>query len=271
VVVRDGEAMTLSADRVVLAAGTYGSPAILLRSGIGDPEELVGLGVEVRIGLPAVGRNLVNHWTTRVAVDPGAALAAAIAEEAAADGVHAAGTVAKASSSLCDDGSWDTHVFTICWRLADGSHLVRLNAAALRPHSRGSLTLASLDPEAAPRIAHNALTDAAGHDARVLADGLRSALAILATPSIQATGARVAAPLDTAPAALAAYVAESLGCYYHPVGTCAIGSVVDGLGAVYGADDLFVADASVMPEIPRANTHLSVLALAERLAEELAG
>ena len=54
--------------------------------------------------------------------------------------------------------------------------------------------------------------------------------------------------------------------FFHPVGTCAIGCVVDGNGAVYGLDGLFVADASIMPTIPRANTNLSTLALAERLA-----
>ena len=54
--------------------------------------------------------------------------------------------------------------------------------------------------------------------------------------------------------------------FFHPVGTCAIGRVVNGEGAVYGVDALFVADASIMPTIPRANTNLSVLAVAERLA-----
>ena len=62
------------------------------------------------------------------------------------------------------------------------------------------------------------------------------------------------------------HVRATLGCYYHPVGTCAIGRVVDGEGAIYGLDGLFVTDASIMPTIPRANTNLSVLAVAERLA-----
>jgi choline dehydrogenase len=59
--------------------------------------------------------------------------------------------------------------------------------------------------------------------------------------------------------------------FFHPVSTCAIGRVVDGDGRVYGIEGLFVADASIMPTIPRANTNLSTLALAERLAESIAG
>jgi choline dehydrogenase len=57
--------------------------------------------------------------------------------------------------------------------------------------------------------------------------------------------------------------------FFHPVGTCAIGSVVDGDGRVYGIEGLSVADAAIMPSIPRANTNLSTIALAERLAERM--
>ena len=62
---------------------------------------------------------------------------------------------------------------------------------------------------------------------------------------------------------------EAARGFFHPVGTCAIGSVVDGDGRVYGCEGLSVADASVMPTIPRANTNLSTIALAERLSERL--
>ena len=65
------------------------------------------------------------------------------------------------------------------------------------------------------------------------------------------------------------HVEASARGFFHPVGTCAIGSVVDGGGRVLGLDGLVVADASIMPTIPRANTNLSTLALAERLAERI--
>jgi choline dehydrogenase-like flavoprotein len=66
-------------------------------------------------------------------------------------------------------------------------------------------------------------------------------------------------------------VREASRGFFHPVATCAIGRVVDGDGRVYGFDDLFVADASIMPTIPRANTNLSTIALAERLAQNIGG
>jgi choline dehydrogenase len=62
---------------------------------------------------------------------------------------------------------------------------------------------------------------------------------------------------------------STLGIYFHPVGTCAVASVVDLDGRVRGVENLCVADASVMPSIPRANTHLTTLAIAEKLAETI--
>jgi choline dehydrogenase len=232
VIVRDGEAITLHAHQVVLTAGAYGTPAVLMRSGVGDPAELNRLGIEPRVNLAGVGGNLTNHWTTRVAVEPGPKLAAMIHAEHVADGVHAVGTVAKAASSLCEDGVWDLHLYTICWRAAESEHSLRLNASVLRPQSCGRVTLTSQRPDVAPLIDHNALSDPAGHDLRALRDALRQALAILDTPAVRATGSRISAPVERSDDALATYAAESLGCYYHPVGTCAIGTVVDGGGAV---------------------------------------
>ena len=104
----------------------------------------------------------------------------------------------------------------------------------------------------------------------MLVDGLGQARRIAASPAAgRDRRAREEAPGPLAGEALETYVHESLGCYYHPVGTCAIGSVVAGDGAVLGCEGLYVADASLMPSIPRANTHLTVLAAAERLAAGL--
>jgi choline dehydrogenase-like flavoprotein len=65
-------------------------------------------------------------------------------------------------------------------------------------------------------------------------------------------------------------VRETIRNYFHPAGTCGIGAVVDGDGHVYGIEGILVADASVMPTIPRANTNLSTAAIAERIAAGLA-
>jgi choline dehydrogenase len=274
-VVRDGERHLIEAGRTLLCAGAYGSPAILLRSGVGPAGDLRRLGIDAVVDLPGVGANLQNHWNARVMVDPGPELARRIAAEAAGPGVHMGGTLVKAASELCEPGMWDMHLFAVCWGLRDenarptGDHVLRIATSVLRPRSVGRVSLASPDPEHAPAIDHQPLTDEDGADLRILADGISQAARIASAPSLGELGATVEAPTETTEEALREHVRASLGCYFHPVGTCALGSVVDGTGTVYGIEGAYVADCSIMPAIPRANTHLSALAVAERLADRL--
>jgi choline dehydrogenase-like flavoprotein len=110
-------------------------------------------------------------------------------------------------------------------------------------------------------IDHGFLSDPA--DADVLVDGIA-----LARRLTQAAGA----PLELRPGSAAdppGYVRANVRGIFHPVATCALGTVVDRHGRVLGVDGLVVADASIIPTIPRANTNLSVVAVAERLAESL--
>ena len=274
-VLRDGHRSLIEAGRTLLCAGAYGSPAVLLRSGIGPSAGLARLGIDPVVDLPAVGENLQNHWTARAMVDPGAELRRRVDEEAAAGGVHMAGTVVKAASSRCEPGLWDLHLFAIAWGVRDeegratGERVFRIATSVLRPVSAGRVTLASADPTAAPVIDHRPLSDPDGADLAVLAEGVGQAVRIASASSMRELGATVEAPTATTERALTEHAEASLGCYFHPVGTCAIGSVVDGAGAVYGVEGAHVADCSVMPSIPRANTHLSALAVAERLADRL--
>ena len=274
-VVRDGARTLIQAGRTLLCAGAYGSPAILLRSGIGPAADLARLGITPAVHLPGVGENLQNHWTARAMVDPGPELRRRVAAEAAAGGVHMAGTVVKAASSRCEPGLWDLHLFAVAWGVRDdasrptGEHVFRIATSVLRPRSAGRVMISSADPDTPPVINHRPLSDSDGADLAVLAEGVGHAVRIASAPSLRELGATVEAPTVTTEHALIEHAATSLGCYFHPVGTCAIGSVVDGTGAVHGVDGAYVADCSVMPSIPRANTHLSALAVAERIADRL--
>lgn len=274
-VVRDGRRALIEAGRTLLCAGTYGSPAIMLRSGIGPAGDLRRIGIEPAVDLPGVGKNLQNHWTARAMVEPGAELRRRVGAEAAAGGVHMAGTVVKAASSHCEPGVWDLHLFAIAWGVRDdegrptGEYVFRIATSILRPRSAGRVTISSADPDAAPSIDHRPLSDPERADLDALAEGVGHAVRVASAPSLRELGASVEAPTATTGAALREHATASLGCYFHPVGTCAIGSVVDGSGAVHGVEGAFVADCSVMPAIPRANTHLSALAVAERLADML--
>ena len=129
----------------------------------------------------------------------------------------------------------------------------------------------------APLIDHGYLSDPDGHDRAVLVDGVRIARELAAQPSL---GAVLGAETRPGPAArtereVAAWVDVSVAHYYHPVGTCAMGTnpdagaVVDARGRVHGVEGLTVADCSIIPTVPRANTNIPALVVGERIASWL--
>jgi choline dehydrogenase len=249
------------ADRVVLAAGTYGSPSILLRSGIGPADELRELGIGVRVDLPGVGANLQEH--------PGVSVIWPLAQPQP-DGPRFQ-VVATWRSGSDEEAEHDMqHV------PAGTPQLFWVSASVMTPRSRGTVKLASADPAAAPRIRLNLLRDPL--DLARMIEGVRSArrigarkpLAGLASGPEQWAGAGIEDEAELANAVRAA-----VWTYHHAAGTCAMGprsaagAVVDADGAVHGIDALTIADASIMPVIPAANTHLTALMIAERVAERL--
>ena len=137
----------------------------------------------------------------------------------------------------------------------------------MKPDSRGTVRLTSPDPRAPLAIDHGFLTDE--RDVAVLVDGVEALRRWRRPTSVRAYAAREARPGAEVDAER--HVREAARGFFHPVGTCAIGAVVDGDGRVHGCEGLSVADASIMPSIPRANTNLSTIALAERLAERMLG
>jgi choline dehydrogenase len=254
------------ADVVALTAGTYGSPAILLRSGIGAAAELRALSIPVVADVPGVGRNLHDHPSFELFLRPSAELDRRTAAFAASGrAVPDEQGFAKARSSRARDGVFDLHV------LPEMSMDRRLGlfVALLTPRSRGALTLSSTDPEAAPLIDHAYLRDPSDLDA--LVDGVQLARSFAASPAVAPL---VAGELEPGPDVaerdqLRAAVRSGVIHYWHPVGTCAMGSVTDAEGRVVGVDGLVVADASVMPVTPRATTNLPTLVVAERIARHL--
>ncbi len=263
----------IEADAVVLASGAYGSPAILLRSGIGPADELRALGVDVVADLAGVGRNLVDHPAVHVRLTASDELAARLAADDARGILTHVQSKLKAASSRCADGTFDLHVLpNVGWDRdaagrPTGRHPISLIPVVLKPSSHGVVRLQSADAGTVPAIDQRLFSDEHGNDAAVLADGVELARAVAASEPLRSLLAGPAAP-DALPGA-----AFTL---YHPAGTCRMGrcgaadAVVDSDGRVQGVDGLRVADASILPTIPRANTHLTVLAVAEAIAERLA-
>jgi choline dehydrogenase len=268
-----GGGLRLWCQSVVLAAGVYGSPAILLRSGIGDAPELRRIGIEPTIQLPGVGRNLHDHPTVDVSFAGTPELEADMEQWCSANSLADQPIVVKARSSCCD-GPFDLHVFPVSLTPYEGRNWGWvLPVACLTPRSRGAVTLASADPAVAPQIAHGFLSDPDDMDRRRLLDGIEIVRELAASPALRGVLGDEVTPGPQED--LATWTKDSYHHYWHPVGTCAMGDdpenggVVDAYGRLYGLDNCFAADASMFPVIPRANTNLPVAAAALRIARHV--
>ncbi len=284
VVRKDGRERLVEAPRVVLAGGAYGTPAVLLRSGVGPADELRALGVPVVADVPGVGRGLADHPCVHVRF----ALRPAFADELAADDARGALTHVqsklKAPSARCEPGTYDLQVLpNTGWDLDDagarnGRHHVTLIPVLLKPRSTGTVRLRSRDADVVPAIERNFFTDPEGYDLDALAEGVARARDLGATEPVASA---VVGESDPGPAVegdeLRAWLRREAWALYHPCCTARLGrdgdpdAVADADGRVRGVDGLRVADASAFPTIPRANTHLSVLAFADEMARRLAG
>jgi choline dehydrogenase len=274
---RDGP-VRIEAGRVIVAAGTYGSPAILLRSGIGDSSELRAAGISPMHDLPGVGRNLHDHPRVSISYAGTRELEQMMAAFARDHWMPEEQTIAKARSSRCTQ-AFDLHIYPVGGRdLATRTGWRwTLEVACLTPRSRGALRIASADVTTAPIIDHRYLSDPDDEDLRVLADGVALIRDIAAKPAISrlvGTEISLSSSIQTR-TETEAFVRSNCLHYYHPVGTCRMGpandrsAVVDARGRIHGLDNAYVADASIMPVIPRANTNIPALVVGERIARWL--
>jgi len=263
---QEGQPVELAADQVIVAAGTYASPAILQRSGIGQEASLGRLGITVVERLDGVGANLIDHAGTWMQAAPAAALLEAVA--ARRDQLYECSAMLKAASAVSAT-PYDLHLLP--W--TDPVELAfRIYPKLVKPRSVGCVTIVSNDPSVLPQVDHGYLSDPDGHDLDAVVDSLRIGRRVLeASEAIE----RVLAPDVNAD--LREHVLGDVGGYFHPVGSCRMGTagdplaVVDASCRVLGVENLVIADASVMPTIPTANTNLTVAAIAERVAATMMG
>jgi choline dehydrogenase len=263
---------------VLLCAGTYQSPKLLLLSGIGPADELSALGIEAVLDLP-VGEGLQDHLLTLLVfgTEMESLLTAFTPENVALFEEHGTGPL---TSNLAEGGGFirshdavkrpDFQILGVPVLYRHGEtvteHGVSIAGCQTKPLSRGRVSLRTADPFTKPRVVHNFYVEE--DDRRVVREGFRRMLEISDQPAFQAvvTGPD-SIPASRSDADIDAFVSRYGGSGYHPVGTCAIGSVVDPDLRVKGVDGLRVIDASVMPSVPRGNTNAPTIMIAERGAD----
>jgi choline dehydrogenase len=264
---RDGDPMTVYADaEVVISAGTVDSPRLLLQSGVGPAAELAAAGVGVVHDLPGVGRNLHDHPLCGIVYEAGPPIPAGRTNLAESS------LVWRSDESLVgpDMQMMFIHVPFHPPHLAAPPNSFTL-AVATVPEARGSIRLAGPDPATPPLIDPNYL--GAESDVRRMLHGIGVAREIAASEPFAPWRAHEVLPgpdvIDEV--ALRSFLARGTGTYYHPVGTCAMGTgpdaVVDPTLRVHGLTGLRVADASVMPTIVSVNTNAAAIMIGEKAAE----
>lgn len=269
----DGQAETIPAHEVIVAAGVVQSPMLLWRSGIGPASELAGLGIDVIANCPGVGANFSDH--------PAVYLFAAPKPKKVSPEDVTIQTLLRFTSSTGPAN--DLQLFPVGMidlsanprRQADAGGIdtvFAFNAALQRVEIRGSVRPVSADPVDPPAITYPFL--AHKPDLERLVEAFELGLELLSSPSYQEVAkGPVFLPPRLAREDLLAHVFANHVAFYHGAGTCAMGpadnptAVVGPRGQVWGTEGLRVCDASIMPETPRANTNLNVIAVAERMAE----
>ena len=240
----------LRAQKVVVSGSAYGSPAILLRSGIGPEGEVAQL---------PVGEGLIDHVGTGAAWEPSERLLEETAAHEAEHGLYMGQVTVAVASRSSAPGVQDLFVFPAL----DVGPEISGAVFAMKPRSRGSVRLNGPEPETPLSIDHGFLRDE--HDAEVIVEGFERLRELVASPDVSPYAGRELRPGPEAD--LADHVRATARGFFHPVGTCAIGSVLDERCRVLGFENLYVVDASAVPDIPAANTNLTTVALAERAAE----
>ena len=278
----EGGETVLRGREILLCAGAVHSPAILMRSGIGPGRVLEAAGVRRVVELAGVGQNLRDHPTVglHLKLSPGAR----------AGGAHARRTncCVRYSSGLAGAGRNDMLMASCNVFGIEGEALARgvIVVSVFQAFSQGHLRITSADPLVEPVIEECMLSDR--RDLVRLRDGVRRLFALAEHPAIAGIaeetslgdlygGGPGGVDSSVGDEKLDRWLLEECIDCFHIVGTCRMGAVddpatvVDSDCRVVGVDGLRVVDASIMPEVPRANTHLTTVMIAEHMAARMKG
>ena len=297
---KDGRTTRVRAMReVILCGGAYNSPQLLMLSGIGPADELREHGIEVVADLPGVGRNLSEHPNLMMqfrATKPVTFIRELRYDRAIrhviqwwlfgngafATQINSCNVVIRTRPELaapdiqimCNPVAMSAVLWFPLLTMRHHHHF-QVGVVQLHPHSRGWVKLRSADPADKPRICFNLYSDPTDYE--VMRRGIREARRIYRTePQASLTGDETFPGAEhQTDAELDAILRQSGGVTQHPVGTCAMGigseSVVDPQLRVRGIEGLRVADDSIMPTVPGANTNAAAIMVGEKAADLVLG
>lgn len=283
----DGDVRSIGVGtELILSAGAYLSPQLLLRSGVGPAEELAADGIRPVHDLPGVGRGLQDHagcfLSFPTSTPPLPSRDTTADEErlrSQGDGPMAWGEVGGFIRSSPDVAVPDIQLHAALGIVRDegltasDEHGLAFGPYVARPQSRGSVRLRHSTPYAKPRIVHDYLAEP--DDLVRLRRGVRLAMDIARQPRLggmldadlrQAAEAGLA-PRSDRDADIDEYIERAAFSFYHPSGTCAMGAVVDPELRVLGLDNVRVADTSIMPSLVTGNTNAPAIMIGERAAD----
>jgi choline dehydrogenase-like flavoprotein len=284
-IARDGQLVQLHAEReVIVSAGTYQSPVLLMLSGIGPAEDLEPLGIEMRQNLP-VGHNLQDHCMAQVnyltdeqslylAVNPeNIALLATEGRGPLSSNIPEAGAFFRSRPGL-DAPDLEFHfapsLFYDEGLTAPSDHGYCFGPVVINPTSRGRVMLRAPLPDSKPRVLCNFLTSE--EDRQAMIAGVRMALEVAKQPALKAVEREpFSVPASDSDEDIMDFIMRATQTVYHPTSSCAMGQVVDAELRVYGVEGLRVVDASVMPTITRGNTNAPTIMIAEKGADLIRG
>ena len=282
---------------VIVTSGAIGTPKLMLLSGIGPAAELARHGIKVQQDLPGVGQNLTDHFGIDIVAElkghdsldkynkPHWALWAGIEYTLFKSGPVTSNVVEGGAFWYADTSaaSPDLQFHFLAGAGAEagvpsvpkGASGITLNSYALRPKSRGSVSLRSADPAALPLVDPNFLADP--DDLRIAAEGVKISREVFSQPSLQKYIRTLRFPDDAVKtqADYEAYARQYGRTSYHPVSTCRMGqddmAVVDPALRVRGVDGLRICDSSVMPSLIGSNTNAPTIMIAEKAADLIRG
>jgi choline dehydrogenase len=297
---KEGQRRLIRAEReVILSGGTYNSPQLLMLSGIGDPEDLRAQGITPLVDLPGVGKNLSEHPITMMQFKAKAPVtflkelrydrAVVSAAQWAAFGtgpfatqINSCNIVIRTAPELeqpdvqlmCNPVRMDANLwFPVLTKQLE--HSFQVGVVLLHPHSRGEVKLRSASPLDAPKVHLNVMSSSAEY--ATMRRGIREARRIYHMgPQGELTGEEVMpGPKVETDEELDAFIRQAVSICQHPVGTCTMGegpgAVVDPQLRVIGVQGLRVADASVMPTVPGANTNAASIMIGEKASDLIRG